>query len=331
MNKTLEKILAPVIVASALAVNPAKADAVIVDPLTMLQTSYNYSQAIQNPHPTWGNIKGIDTFDNGNKVVAVWDSGMGATYTSDLSQELAQFDFHASGATGIMVVPNYGLTDTFFVVSDNNTFGYYDASGNFKGGKTIQSSSITDPTYNPVLKQGIVSTHFDATKLVNDDGSLSAFTPSNPNAVKYLHMGKDDNGNEIDDLFQSESAFYRVDKTTGRLATDVLPLLTNLGLGMDVQGAAWTRNGPIIAVDQGFLKYDIPEIGSRILFAFLGDLNCDGSVDVNDIAAFVLALTDDAAYQSTFPGCEISRADLNGDNAVNGLDIQPFVSTLLGL
>ena len=42
-----------------------------------------------------------------------------------------------------------------------------------------------------------------------------------------------------------------------------------------------------------------------------------------------MALLDPAAYEVAYPGCEIGRADLNGDRAVDGSDIQPFVAALL--
>ncbi|GEM_PF-1760313 len=64
--------------------------------------------------------------------------------------------------------------------------------------------------------------------------------------------------------------------------------------------------------------------------ALLGDLNCDGVVNVFDIDPFVLALTDSSAYQATFPGCSIMNADANGDGSVNVFDIDPFVALLTG-
>lgn len=62
--------------------------------------------------------------------------------------------------------------------------------------------------------------------------------------------------------------------------------------------------------------------------ALLGDLNCDGAVNVFDIDPFVLALTDAAAYAAAYPDCDAMRADITGDGAVNVFDIDPFVSLL---
>ena len=60
-----------------------------------------------------------------------------------------------------------------------------------------------------------------------------------------------------------------------------------------------------------------------------GDVNCDGAVDANDIAPFVLALIDPDAYAAAYPNCDINRADLNSDGLINGLDTQALVDAVL--
>ena len=60
----------------------------------------------------------------------------------------------------------------------------------------------------------------------------------------------------------------------------------------------------------------------------LGDVNCDGFVNVFDIDPFVLALTDEVAYAAAYPGCDISAADVNEDGSINVFDIDPFVLRL---
>ena len=53
----------------------------------------------------------------------------------------------------------------------------------------------------------------------------------------------------------------------------------------------------------------------------LGDVNCDGSVDLLDVGPFVDLLTG---------GGFSPKADVNGDGAVNLLDVGPFVELLTG-
>jgi len=60
----------------------------------------------------------------------------------------------------------------------------------------------------------------------------------------------------------------------------------------------------------------------------LGDLNCDGNVDFDDIDLFVLALTSPAAYYGKYPTCNWFNADCNCDGKVNFDDIDPFVAFL---
>lgn len=60
----------------------------------------------------------------------------------------------------------------------------------------------------------------------------------------------------------------------------------------------------------------------------VGDLNCDGSVDVLDINPFIQALADPGAYAADHPGCHIDMADINGDLAVDIIDINGFIALL---
>ncbi|TWT43966.1 hypothetical protein RAS1_03700 [Phycisphaerae bacterium RAS1] len=62
----------------------------------------------------------------------------------------------------------------------------------------------------------------------------------------------------------------------------------------------------------------------------VGDLNCDGAVNILDINPFTLALADPAGYAATFPSCDINLADINGDHSIDILDINPFVALLSG-
>ncbi|HVP09819.1 MAG TPA: dockerin type I repeat-containing protein [Phycisphaerae bacterium] len=63
--------------------------------------------------------------------------------------------------------------------------------------------------------------------------------------------------------------------------------------------------------------------------ALLGDLNCDGVVNVADVSPFVKALINPATYQSEYPACDILHADMNGDGTVNGKDVQSFINELV--
>jgi hypothetical protein len=62
----------------------------------------------------------------------------------------------------------------------------------------------------------------------------------------------------------------------------------------------------------------------------LGDLDCSGAVNSDDINPFVLAVSDPVAYQAAFPACDVNLADCNDDGWVNFDDINAFVALLAG-
>ncbi|TWT45790.1 hypothetical protein RAS1_22230 [Phycisphaerae bacterium RAS1] len=62
----------------------------------------------------------------------------------------------------------------------------------------------------------------------------------------------------------------------------------------------------------------------------VGDMNCDGEVNILDINPFVLALSSATDYQAAYPECARELADVNDDGNVDILDINPFVQLLSG-
>jgi hypothetical protein len=62
----------------------------------------------------------------------------------------------------------------------------------------------------------------------------------------------------------------------------------------------------------------------------LGDLNCDGAVNFDDIDPFLLAMAGPTEYAAAYPDCDRMTGDTNGDGAVDLEDIRPFVALLSG-
>lgn len=71
------------------------------------------------------------------------------------------------------------------------------------------------------------------------------------------------------------------------------------------------------------LRYDAP-------FGRPGDMNCDGIIDINDVPAWVTAALNPSAYAATFPNCDITLADLNGDGRIDGRDVRGLTAAILG-
>jgi len=65
--------------------------------------------------------------------------------------------------------------------------------------------------------------------------------------------------------------------------------------------------------------------------AIIGDMDGSGAVNANDITPFVMALTDLAAYETTYPGIDSAAVgDINQDGYFDNNDITPFVNLLAG-
>ena len=120
-------------------------------------------------------------------------------------------------------------------------------------------------------------------------------------------------GDEIIDLstakpvpFDIIDAQLIVDGTELTLESEV-----NIDFDFEIIGgnATMNLNGPLV------LRGTLPDP------FLLGDVNCDGVVDLLDVAPFVELLTS---------GGFSAKADINLDGTVDLLDVQPFVSLLSG-
>ena len=86
----------------------------------------------------------------------------------------------------------------------------------------------------------------------------------------------------------------------------------------------------VLAYADNHAYYDVSDGVFTISAYLLGDLNCDGLVDGNDLAAFVLGILDPVTYAARYPGCDRLRGDYTGDGLLNEADIASFVQSLTG-
>lgn len=89
-------------------------------------------------------------------------------------------------------------------------------------------------------------------------------------------------------------------------------------------GGFW-NDVPLAGVVGG--EFAVVEVGATS--NTLGDMNCDNVLNYSDVAAFAIAALDPASYAIQYPGCDISRGDMNNDTFVNGADIQQFVDLIV--
>jgi hypothetical protein len=63
----------------------------------------------------------------------------------------------------------------------------------------------------------------------------------------------------------------------------------------------------------------------------MGDANCDGKTDMEDVPLFVMLLVDRPAYDAIYPDCDADTfCDMSSDGILNGADVEGFVQRLLG-
>lgn len=102
------------------------------------------------------------------------------------------------------------------------------------------------------------------------------------------------------------------------------------GLGLSLLGFGEDANGEVyVLANATGTPFGTTGVVLRIAPG-CGDLNCDGLVNADDIAPFVLALIDPAGYATAHPTCVDAQADCNGDGLINGEDVQAFVNHLTG-
>jgi hypothetical protein len=95
------------------------------------------------------------------------------------------------------------------------------------------------------------------------------------------------------------------------------------GIGASVNAVAIAKDGKVLVSNsQSLIAYVAPT---------LGDLNCDGAVNLLDVQPYVLALDSSERYAQRYPRCFHSLADANGDGAVNTFDTEYFLRLLPGL
>jgi hypothetical protein len=112
--------------------------------------------------------------------------------------------------------------------------------------------------------------------------------------------------------------------------------MTDLNNLVDPSGAGWVLQAGLVTNNAGQIAaFGANPAGAThaVLLTLVGDMNGDGYVDGNDIAGFVLALTDPNAYLAAYPNMTLQdmtiRGDINDDGYVDGNDIASFVDLLV--
>ena len=114
--------------------------------------------------------------------------------------------------------------------------------------------------------------------------------------------------------------------TVNLIATDIQATLTDgsfvyfLGVTGPLSDPPTDTAAVITTIGQGVFLYNVDDI-IRAETVLLGDVNCDGAVNLLDVDPFIDALSS---------GDYNLKADINQDDAVNLLDVDPFIAILSG-
>lgn len=131
--------------------------------------------------------------------------------------------------------------------------------------------------------------------------------------------------------FDMGGNIYEWIEESGNPIAGTPPLPTRMARGGDfANGGVLMRKNLVIDVN---MQANAANFGFRVAARFNpcpGDANCDDAVNIDDVAAFVLALIDPVAYRELHSDCDSVTADLNDDGFVDGLDVQQFM-ILLGI
>jgi hypothetical protein len=107
----------------------------------------------------------------------------------------------------------------------------------------------------------------------------------------------------------------------------------NMNIGRMEQGARYYFDGSIDEAriyDRALSESEILEIYDLCHPPRLGDMNCDGALNFDDIPPFVLVLGSCHDYLEAYPDCDCDLADCNQDGYIDFDDINPFVALLSG-
>ena len=116
----------------------------------------------------------------------------------------------------------------------------------------------------------------------------------------------------IDGVSQSNGFQPLFEDTGGLLPLTDVSFLDNVGFTWEGQSPGGVAGA--ITVD----NFEFSADGGKVL---VGDVNCDGSVDLLDVGPFVDLITS---------GEFDPKGDINGDDSVDLLDVGPFVDLLIG-
>ncbi|HWL94958.1 MAG TPA: choice-of-anchor M domain-containing protein [Phycisphaerae bacterium] len=162
---------------------------------------------------------------------------------------------------------------------------------------------------------------------IADRGRLCEWNPGDPRGgadvpAKWIRI-------ELAEVRGPEGGYFSVWQTTG--PGQVVQYMSTFEEGITDVDSYHVLAGSHSHVNWGFTEPGVYEVDfhlSTYVERIVGDVECDCVVDLLDIPAFVDALISPDAFEITYLDCNIMNADVNGDEAIDGADVQAFVDLL---
>ena len=211
----------------------------------------------------------------------------------------------------------------FNIVDPNNTVMVADGDAFYDYDCTIDGSDTPDKALNTFVSRTYDLSAFDSTTVTIQ--------------FEYEFRVENEQLGVVEVSFDGGNTFFNLlslDNTTvigqGKKGEDIIAqngdVIANLGVftaGQDFPAVASSsmilRFGYLCADNNWWFAYDNVLIDAEAGEFIVGDVNCDGEVNLLDVAPFVDALTG---------GTFIAKADINLDGSVDLLDVAPFVALI---
>jgi glucose/arabinose dehydrogenase/plastocyanin len=271
-----------------------------IDPLGSNSPNGKYGIPADNPFVGGAGLDEIWAYGLRNPWRYSFDALTGDLYCADVGQNnVEEIDIITKGG-------NYGWHNkegSFFFVCNGDQAGY-----------------VTDvPLAGPV---GLIDPiaeydHNDGTAIIG--GFVYRGTAYPELFGKYVT-------GEFARTFSNDGRLFYVD--TGNQIKE-FRLLGQTALGLSLLGFGEDAGGGIYALVNGTgTPFGTTGVVLKLLSP-AGDMNCNGTVDFDDINPFVTALVSRAGYEARYPDCLWLNGDCNDDGSVDFDDIKPFVALLV--
>ncbi len=207
------------------------------------------------------------------------------------------------------------------------------------GQLVVQDDGVLDMENGATLGVDLINGGLFRPGLLAGGVTLAGFTQLTGGTLQ-IELGGTAPGTQFDQIHAAGSVVLGGELEVSLIDPFVPQLQSEFEI-IDVDGAlvgnfdGLPSDGDLVAVFDSlglFIEYHGGDGNDVVLYTLalpqFGDLNCDGTVDFDDIDAFVLGLTDPADYEATFGAPATLKGDMNEDGRFDFDDIDPFVNLL---